>query len=172
MVAYILPIAIILSITSFIARKIQNSKRRKAMIRLKALIIQTRVDHAQVSSALKQDEKTSLVSKPTRTDISTTAEEEKQSNSKQPNQNQPTSKTNIRNILNFPVITLSPFAKLYIILGSFCTLWLPFCILWPVKSVSPGLIDPIVYTASYWMGYAQSFINPILLMILNQNYRI
>jgi hypothetical protein len=83
---------------------------------------------------------------------------------------QPASKK--RSVFQFPVINVSAYAKLYIIVGSFCTLWLPFCILWPVKSVSPNLIPEVVYTTSYWLGYAQSLFNPILLLILNQNYRL
>lgn len=77
-----------------------------------------------------------------------------------------------KRFLNLPVVNVSAYAKLYIIVGTFCALWLPFCILWPVRSVSPNLIAEIVYTTSYWLGYAQSLINPILLLILNQNYRL
>lgn len=71
-----------------------------------------------------------------------------------------------------PSVKVSAYAKLYVILATFCILWFPFCILWPVKAVAPDLIHEFVFQASYWMGYAQSFINPILLLILNQNYRL
>lgn len=71
-----------------------------------------------------------------------------------------------------PSFKVSAYAKLYVILATFCILWLPFCILWPVKAVAPDVIPEFVFQASYWMGYAQSFINPLLLLILNQNYRL
>lgn len=67
-------------------------------------------------------------------------------------------------------IKLNAYAKLYIIIATFCVLWLPFCILWPINSVCPTCISAFVYQLSYWMGYAQSLINPVLLLILNPNY--
>jgi hypothetical protein len=74
-------------------------------------------------------------------------------------------KTN-RNKLQF-----NSYTKLFIIILTFCLLWLPFCILWPINSICKHCIPPLVYQASYWMGYIQSFINPILLLILNPNYK-
>jgi hypothetical protein len=68
-------------------------------------------------------------------------------------------------------LQLNSYTKLYIILLTFCVLWLPFCILWPINSICKQCIPPFVYQASYWMGYIQSLINPILLLILNPNYK-
>lgn len=68
-------------------------------------------------------------------------------------------------------LKLNAYTKLYVIIITFCLLWLPFCILWPVFSVCQSCISGLVYQVSYWMGYAQSLINPILLLILNPNYK-
>lgn len=67
-------------------------------------------------------------------------------------------------------IKLNAYAKLYVIMATFCVLWLPFCILWPINAVCQSCINPFIFQLSYWMGYAQSLINPILLLILNPNY--
>lgn len=67
-------------------------------------------------------------------------------------------------------LKLNAYTKLYAIIATFCVLWLPFCILWPIFSVCQTCISKFVYQISYWMGYAQSLINPILLLILNPNY--
>ena len=61
-------------------------------------------------------------------------------------------KTKTRIYLPNVNIKLSAHAKLYIILGTFLILWLPFCVLWPVNSVSPDLIPQYIYQISYWMG--------------------
>jgi hypothetical protein len=58
--------------------------------------------------------------------------------------------------------------KLYIILTTFCLLWLPFCILWPIASICFDCVPTFIYQTSYWMGYAQSLINPIILLILTK----
>ena len=58
--------------------------------------------------------------------------------------------------------------KLYIILTTFCLLWLPFCILWPIASICFDCVPTFFYQTSYWMGYAQSLINPIILLILTK----
>ena len=65
---------------------------------------------------------------------------------------------------------LNAYAKLYVIMGTFCVLWLPFCIIWPIESIFPHFVSDTTTQISYWMGYAQSLINPILLLILNPNY--
>lgn len=70
----------------------------------------------------------------------------------------------------FRMPKLNAYAKLYVIIATFCILWLPFCVLWPINAVCDTCISPFVYQLSYWMGYAQSLINPILLLILNPNY--
>ena len=67
-------------------------------------------------------------------------------------------------------INMNAYVKLTIIIFTFCILWLPFCILWPVYSVCQTCISNFIYQLVYWMGYAQSLINPILLIILNPNY--
>ncbi len=145
-------ILVIMTITLYIVKLIQQSKKQQhAMGRIKNLI--------QMSKASNSDCR--RLQPPHHTEENESFVEETD-----PRSRQAPSKPFL------PTMTLSPYAKLYVILGSFCTLWLPFCILWPVKSVSPDLIDPIVYTTTYWMGYAQSFINPILLLILNKNYRL
>lgn len=58
--------------------------------------------------------------------------------------------------------------KLCVILATFCALWLPFCILWPLNSICTECVPSFVYSISYWMGYAQSLINPVLLLILTK----
>nr|QVK45735.1 G protein-coupled receptor [Proales similis] len=66
---------------------------------------------------------------------------------------------------------LNVFAKLYIIILTFCILWLPFCLMWPIYSICEHCIPESVYQISYWLGYTQSLINPMLLLILNPNFK-
>ncbi len=167
-----MPILVILGITMYIVKLIQHTKKQQfTMVRIKNLIQMSKASNCNRSNQNypkeKIDENESLVvsnfqvSRSGTSNLISSFDEEVDTKFEQ-----------IPSKLCLPTINISPYAKLYVILGSFCTLWLPFCILWPVKSVSPDLIDPIVYTTTYWMGYAQSFINPILLLILNKNYRL
>lgn len=47
---------------------------------------------------------------------------------------------------------LNPFTKLYLIIAAFVILWLPFCILWPIKSICENCIPSVIWMGTYWMG--------------------
>lgn len=171
-VAYIIPMLIILVITLYIIRIIRITKKKKKTNGLTALNRamlkghRTRL-HSNISTSNNENIESSKVKYGQQysygSENSNVAIEDNRSHINVPAQA-------TKRFLDLPVVNVSAYAKLYIIVGTFCALWLPFCILWPVRSVSPNLIAEIVYTTSYWLGYAQSLINPILLLILNQNY--
>jgi 5-hydroxytryptamine receptor 5 len=63
------------------------------------------------------------------------------------------------------------YIKLTIILLTFIALWLPWIIAWPIKSGCNECVNDTAYIVFYWLGYIQSLVNPILLLILNPNYQ-
>jgi len=62
---------------------------------------------------------------------------------------------------------------LAIIMSSFLFCWLPFFIIYVIRSFldDPELIEPSVMDFFIWLGYFNSCLDPILYVILNENFR-
>ena len=62
---------------------------------------------------------------------------------------------------------------LAIIMSSFLCCWLPFFIIYVIRSFldDPELIEPSVMDFFIWLGYFNSCLDPILYVILNENFR-
>ena len=64
--------------------------------------------------------------------------------------------------------------KLAIIMGAFVACWLPFFIIYIIRSLlsDPNSIPDSVMSFFIWLGYFNSSLNPILYAILNENFRV
>lgn len=49
--------------------------------------------------------------------------------------------------------------------------WLPFAIMWPIKSICPTCLSEKSYNISFWINYLNSALNPILYCLCNPNFR-
>ncbi len=56
-----------------------------------------------------------------------------------------------------------------VIILTFLTCWLPFCISWPIDAFC-GCVDDHFYTFAYWAAYFNSFLNPCLYFLFNQDF--
>lgn len=62
---------------------------------------------------------------------------------------------------------------LAIIMSCFVSCWLPFFIIYIVRSLisDPSAIDDYVMDLFIWLGYVNSSLNPIIYLIVNVNFR-
>ncbi|KAK3589818.1 hypothetical protein CHS0354_015824 [Potamilus streckersoni] len=49
--------------------------------------------------------------------------------------------------------------------------WLPFSIMWPVKTFCPSCISHRLFTFSFWVNYINSTLNPIIYCLTNPTFR-
>ncbi|KAL3871604.1 hypothetical protein ACJMK2_039595 [Sinanodonta woodiana] len=49
--------------------------------------------------------------------------------------------------------------------------WLPFSIIWPVKTLCPSCISQRLYNFSFWVNYINSTLNPIIYCLTNPTFR-
>ncbi len=57
-----------------------------------------------------------------------------------------------------------------VIIVTFLMCWLPFCISWPIGAFC-GCVDEQFYTFAYWAAYFNSFLNPSLYFLFNQDFK-
>ena len=58
-----------------------------------------------------------------------------------------------------------------VVMISFLICWLPFCTFWPIKALCDNCIPAKLYSASYWMAYCNSTLNPLIYFIVNRDFR-
>ncbi|CAG0906401.1 unnamed protein product, partial [Cyprideis torosa] len=61
-----------------------------------------------------------------------------------------------------------------LIVGAFILCWLPFFLFYLLGAVCPNRsceVPPIVFAVAFWLGYANSAVNPIIYTIFNKEFR-
>ncbi|KAG8235453.1 hypothetical protein J437_LFUL011364 [Ladona fulva] len=61
--------------------------------------------------------------------------------------------------------------QLGVIMGAFMLCWLPYFILFMVIAFCGDCVDPKIHTATIWLGYVNSTLNPILYPLCNANFK-
>jgi histamine receptor H1 len=61
--------------------------------------------------------------------------------------------------------------QLGVIMSAFILCWLPYFILFMVIAFCSDCVNPIVHTATIWLGYINSTLNPILYPLCNTNFK-
>ncbi|XP_013787558.2 histamine H1 receptor-like [Limulus polyphemus] len=61
--------------------------------------------------------------------------------------------------------------QLGVIMGAFVLCWLPYIITFIVTAYCDDCIDPKIHTATIWLGYLNSTINPFLYALCNDNFK-
>ena len=64
------------------------------------------------------------------------------------------------------------FICLCMVTGSLATLSSIFCVSWPIKAYCPGCIPDFLFEVSNWNTYIYSTLNPILLFIFHEKFRM
>lgn len=69
---------------------------------------------------------------------------------------------------------------IYTLAGVFLACWVPFftlniikaiCIRYDLKERPACQVDPIFFSLFQWLGYINSFLNPVIYTIFNQEFR-
>ena len=58
-----------------------------------------------------------------------------------------------------------------VVMATFLICWLPFCLLWPLKTICDNCIPSPAYAATYWMAFCNSTVNPLIYFIVNEDFR-
>jgi histamine receptor H1 len=61
--------------------------------------------------------------------------------------------------------------QLGVIMSAFILCWLPYFVLFMVIAFCNDCVNPIVHTATIWLGYINSTLNPILYPLCNANFK-
>ncbi|KAF4533452.1 hypothetical protein B566_EDAN001178 [Ephemera danica] len=61
--------------------------------------------------------------------------------------------------------------QLGVIMGAFVLCWLPYFVLFMVIAFCGNCVDPKFHTATIWLGYVNSTLNPILYPLCNANFK-
>ncbi|XP_013779925.1 histamine H1 receptor-like [Limulus polyphemus] len=61
--------------------------------------------------------------------------------------------------------------QLGVIMGAFVLCWLPYIITFIVTAYCDDCIDPKIHTATIWLGYLNSTMNPFLYALCNDNFK-
>ncbi|XP_071439143.1 histamine H1 receptor-like [Hetaerina americana] len=61
--------------------------------------------------------------------------------------------------------------QLGVIMGAFMLCWLPYFVLFMVIAFCEDCVDPKIHTATIWLGYVNSTLNPILYPLCNANFK-
>ncbi|CAL4141609.1 unnamed protein product [Meganyctiphanes norvegica] len=61
--------------------------------------------------------------------------------------------------------------QLGVIVGAFLACWVPYFTLFPVMAVCDTCIPASIHTATIWLGYLNSTLNPVLYPLCNHNFR-
>ncbi|CAB3381495.1 Hypothetical predicted protein [Cloeon dipterum] len=61
--------------------------------------------------------------------------------------------------------------QLGVIMGAFVLCWLPYFVLFMVVAFCEDCVDPKFHTATIWLGYVNSTLNPILYPLCNANFK-
>jgi hypothetical protein len=61
--------------------------------------------------------------------------------------------------------------QLGVIMSAFILCWLPYFVLFMVIAFCSDCVNPIVHTATIWLGYINSTLNPILYPLCNANFK-
>ncbi|XP_076351262.1 histamine H1 receptor-like isoform X1 [Tachypleus tridentatus] len=61
--------------------------------------------------------------------------------------------------------------QLGVIMGAFIMCWLPYIIIFIVTAYCEDCIDPQIHTATIWLGYLNSTMNPFLYALCNDNFK-
>jgi hypothetical protein len=61
--------------------------------------------------------------------------------------------------------------QLGVIMSAFVLCWLPYFVLFMVIAFCSDCVNPVVHTASIWLGYINSTLNPILYPLCNTNFK-
>ncbi|KAJ9598619.1 hypothetical protein L9F63_010689 [Diploptera punctata] len=61
--------------------------------------------------------------------------------------------------------------QLGVIMSAFILCWLPYFVLFMVIAFCSDCVNPIVHTATIWLGYINSTLNPILYPLCNTNFK-
>jgi len=56
-------------------------------------------------------------------------------------------------------------------MGAFVLCWLPYFVLFMVVAFCEDCVDPKFHTATIWLGYVNSTLNPILYPLCNANFK-
>ena len=64
------------------------------------------------------------------------------------------------------------FICLCMVTGSLAILFSIFCVSWPIKAYCPGCVPDLLLEISYWNTYIYSAVNPILLFIFHDKFRM
>jgi histamine receptor H1 len=56
-------------------------------------------------------------------------------------------------------------------MAAFVLCWLPYFVLFTVIAFCSDCVNPIVHTATIWLGYINSTFNPILYPLCNTNFK-
>lgn len=59
-----------------------------------------------------------------------------------------------------------------IVMASFIGCWLPFFAIYPVTSLTGLHVSDSVFAVTFWLGYCNSALNPIIYTIFNRDFRI
>lgn len=172
LVAYMIPMLAILLITCYILHRLHQSKsfNKQSLTTRNRRLLMKKIDSVNSEHKIKlaNNELTEInyeVKANTKINFLTVDE-----SINKPNET--LIKNSIKNELDLSRflknVKINANFKLCVILTIFCILWLPFCILWPFNAICFNCVSDLVYQISYWMGYAQSLINPILLLILTK----
>ncbi|XP_059470920.1 histamine H1 receptor-like isoform X4 [Neocloeon triangulifer] len=61
--------------------------------------------------------------------------------------------------------------QLGVIMGAFVLCWLPYFVLFTVVAFCEDCVDPKFHTATIWLGYVNSTLNPVLYPLCNANFK-
>lgn len=61
---------------------------------------------------------------------------------------------------------------LYVIAGILILLFAIFCITWPLKALCSECVSDLILELGYWLSYIYSSLNPILLLIFHEKFKI
>lgn len=59
---------------------------------------------------------------------------------------------------------------LYVVAGLLILLFAIFCVTWPLKAFRSDLVSDLLLEVGYWVCYAYSSVNPIILLIFHDRF--